>query len=475
MFRLTNEPITPPEFDEQSAGGFVSFEGKVRSHNEGRSVIRLEYEAFGPLAETEGSKLLEEATKMFGLLRAETIHRTGMLELGETAVWIGVAAPHRKEAFNACEYIIDELKKRVPIWKKEHYAEGDSGWIGITEQNAVTERYRRQVNVPEMGEEGQRRLADARVLVVGAGGLGCAALPYLAAAGVGTIGVCDGDAVEESNLHRQILYGPADQGYGKARVATAALRRMNPSIKVCEHSERLSSSNVADLVRDYDLIIDGTDNFATKFLLNDACCAAGKPLIVASLHRFEGQLCVVVPGSNGGCLRCMWPEAPYDGCVGTCAEDGILGVVPGAFGVLQANEAIKLIIGMPSPLTDHLLLFDLRDYTTLQVSRTRRDSCPGCEGRQAENSIDLDWRTAQELNLAGIDIREPWEGPTPVHLRSVPMDSVRSELTPEMRVILVCQRGQRSSALARELRAEGYSQVYSLLGGVAAVGPRPTE
>lgn len=477
MFKLTHDPIVPPPMSVPGAGGFVSFEGKVRDRNEGRAVVRLEYEAFAPLAESEGSRLLEEAVAAYGLLEARAIHRVGMLEIGESAIWIGVAAPHRAEAFKACAHLMDAIKARVPVWKKEHYADGDSDWIGVHDAETPSidpEIYRRQTILPEVGLAGQERLRNARVLVVGAGGLGCAALPYLAAAGVGTIGICDGDLVEPSNLHRQVLFGPADRGLAKAEVAAQSIRRMAPWTRVVVLDRRLDADTAAIVVSQFDLVIDGTDNFAAKFALNDACVAQGIPLVQASLHRFQGQLLVVDPSSDGGCLRCMWPEAPYDGCVGTCAEEGVLGVVPGVFGVLQANEAIKQILDLPGTLSDRLLLLDLQDLDQRVVIRKRRPDCPACGAGIHVDQVDVSPARAQQMGLRAIDIRESdEEGALPASVEAVkaPLSDLERLVETARQAgpcVLICAHGIRSARAARWLRGSGI-EAYSLIGGVDAL------
>ncbi len=474
MFRMVCEPIEPMPMNHKGAGGFVTFEGKVRDRNDGQAVQRLEYEAFAPMAEAEGEKILCEAKSIFGLLEAKASHRVGLLEIGETAVWIGVASPHRESAFKACAYVIDEIKKRVPIWKKEHYVNGASEWIGCHDATVPAleqEFYRRQTVLSSIGEVGQARLAGARVLVVGAGGLGSAALPYLAASGVGHIGICDGDPVEISNLHRQVIYDFGDQGLNKAERAAQGLRQLNPFIEVKEHPFRINIENARETVREYDIVIDGTDNFATKFLLNDLCVELKKPLVQASLHQYEGQLLVVDSRSDGGCLRCIWPEAPYDGCVGTCAEAGVLGVLPGVFGVLQANEVIKLVLGIGDVLSEELLTLDLRNYEAMRIKRTKRSECLTCRGdTNAAPRIDIPMGEANELQLVIIDIREPeeWEADALFPCHRVPLGTL-AELTKKALAnqpcLLVCQSGMRSAQTAREFRAQGIT-AFSLVGGI---------
>ncbi|MEQ1821361.1 MAG: ThiF family adenylyltransferase [Fimbriimonadaceae bacterium] len=477
MFRIQTEPISPMPMEHDGAGGFVTFEGKVRNRNDGQPVLRLEYEAYAPMAESEGEKILNEAKSVFGLLEVKACHRVGVLEIGETAVWIGVASPHRGDAFRACAFVIDEIKRRVPIWKKEHYVSGPSEWIGCHQSDLVDsshELYRRQTVLPEVGADGQAKLSAAKVLVVGAGGLGSASLPYLAAAGIGTIGICDGDQVELSNLHRQVLYAYGDNGLPKASVAATRLRRQNPYISVVEINNHLTAENGEELVGEFDVILDGTDNFATKFLLNDLCVRLGRPLIQASLHQFEGQIMVVDPASNGGCLRCIWPEAPYDGCVGTCAEAGVLGILPGAFGVLQANEVIKVILGMEGVLHSELLTLDLRNYETNRIRRKKYQNCPNCgNGHATTDCLDLTAAEAFTNGYALLDIREPeeWE-PIPILPgHRIPLSKpaeLRQFVGENQPCVLVCQRGMRSAALVRELRGFGI-EVYSLIGGISSL------
>ena len=468
MFSLSREPIVLPTLQASRAGGFVSFEGKVRDHAEGRSVLSLEYEAFDEMALLEGESLLRDATERFGLHAARCIHRVGHLQIGETAVAITVAAAHRREAFAACEFIIDELKKRVPIWKKEHYADGASDWVGIQPQGS-SDLYKRQTLLPEVGTNGQAALSTAKILVVGAGGLGCSALLYLAAAGVGTLGICDGDSVDPSNLHRQVLFGIPDLHKGKATTASATLSRMYPYLAFRVHSDRISSANAEDILTEYDLVLDCTDNFQAKFLLNDTCVRLAKPLVQASIHQWEGQIQMIVPG--GPCLRCLYPVAPTDGCVGTCAEAGVLGVTAGLFSIMQAAEALKYLLSVPSPLIEETLLVDLKDWSTMKVRRTREPGCPACGAGTMEQPLEIDWAQARAMDDAvWIDIREPFEvlidkGPKDIPWVRMPMSKFKGE-APEGVLIVVCAHGSRSARMTEYLRERG-REAYSLAGGMA--------
>lgn len=481
MFSLTRQPIVPPTLASARAGGFVTFDGKVRNDHRDREVIALEYEAFDELVLSEGNRLLTEAVAQHDLLEARCIHRVGRLAVGETAVWIGVAAPHRREAFEACEWILDQLKRRVPIWKKEHFADGDSGWIGsdVTPGEAPVgdeNYYLRQMRLSEVGAAGQAKLKAARVLVVGAGGLGCAAIPYLAAAGMGTLGICDYDRVEASNLHRQVLFAARDVGKPKAALAARFAQRLNPLIAVRTHPGRITAESAPGIFQHYDLVLDCTDSFATKFMLNDTAVAMGKPIVQASIYQFEGQIHIFDPAKACGCLRCIWPETPPEECVGNCAEVGVLGVVPGVFGALQASEALKFILGVGEPLSDALLLFDLRTLVTTRITRAANPHCPMCGDGPPPTEIDLDpfapGRDFSEWTV--VDVREDREARPLVSLgsgewRHQPLSRVEDWLAALDRnrpCLFVCARGIRSGQLARRLRSEGWTQAYSLAGGV---------
>ncbi len=485
MFELSTQPILPPQPDCPAAGGFVTFEGKVRNLNEGRAVRFLEYETFAELTVAEGTELVAEAVVKFGLSWAHVIHRIGKLEVGETAVWIGCAAPHRQEAFQACEFLIDELKHRLPIWKKEHYDDGPAEWVNLKGTRSGAEIlppdvFSRQILMPEIGPAGQEALKNSSVLVVGAGGLACAALPYLAGAGIGLIGIVEPDLVEADNLHRQVLYGTEDVGRSKAQVAAAAIRRIHPFTRVEAFEERLTTKNADRLISSFDIIVDATDRFDAKFLMNDTCQNLGRPLIQASIYRMDGYVQTILPG--GPCLRCQWDEVPTDGCVMTCAEAGVLGVVPGFFGILQAAEVIKLAAGMGEPLSENQLWADLNDSSSRKVIRTRRPGCI-CENAlpwQPKTAV-LSWEvTAEEVQswtkpFICMDIREESELRSKIQLgqqewRFEPMSRFQPEVLPDRQqdVFFVCASGVRSARLVYQLRHQGFHHAYSLKGGVRA-------
>ncbi len=248
------------------------------------------------------------------------------------------------------------------------------GAVELSDEQVL--RYSRHILLKEIGGEGQRKLLAARVLVIGAGGLGCPAAIYLAAAGVGTIGIVDFDRVDISNLQRQILHGTADVGRLKVESAAEAIAALNPDVRVIPIAEPLTSQNALEIIRDYDVVVNGCDNFPTRYLLNDACVMLKKPLVDGSILRFEGQATVFVPG--GGCYRCLYPSPPPPGTVPSCSEAGVVGALPGIIGSIQAMEAIKLIVGAGEPLAGRLLFFDALDMEFRKL-RVRRDpACPVC-------------------------------------------------------------------------------------------------
>jgi len=238
-------------------------------------------------------------------------------------------------------------------------------------------RYRRHLSLPEVGEEGQARLASARVLLLGAGGLGSPAALYLAAAGVGTLGIIDSDVVEVSNLQRQVLHRNADAGRPKTESARDALTALNPDVKVVTFAERLTAANVLTIVRGFEVVVDGGDNFPTRYLLNDACVKEGIPLVHGSVYRFEGQATTLLPGV-GPCYRCLYPAPPPPELAPSCAEAGVLGVLPGLIGLVQANEVLKLVLGIGTPLVGRLLTFDALGTRFSELALRRDPACPTC-------------------------------------------------------------------------------------------------
>jgi molybdopterin/thiamine biosynthesis adenylyltransferase/rhodanese-related sulfurtransferase len=345
-------------------------------------------------------------------------------------------------------------------------------------------RYARQVALPELGVAGQEKLRAASVLIVGAGGLGSPAALYLAAAGVGTLGLVDCDRVDATNLHRQILYGTSDVGRPKLDAARERLADLNPDVNVVTHHARLASDNALDILRDYDVIIDGTDNFPTRYLVNDACVLLGKPNVYGSIFRFDGQVSVFAT-ADGPCYRCLYPEPPPPHLVPSCAEGGVLGVLPGVVGSLQATETIKLITGVGETLAGRLLLFDaLR--TTFRTMKLRR-RCD--EHAKVTHLIDYEeyCNPVQDLNItpaelaaqltAGtdvvlIDVREPYEWTAghldqATHIPLAQLPQRLAEIPKDRDVVMICRSGGRSAhAQDHLMRQHGYTRVRNLVGGM---------
>ncbi|MGH8127062.1 MAG: ThiF family adenylyltransferase [Gammaproteobacteria bacterium] len=354
------------------------------------------------------------------------------------------------------------------------------------DENFSAGRYTRQTILPEIGATGQERLTRARVLVIGAGALGTPALYYLAAAGVGTLGIADDDALELSNLHRQILYRTADIGRSKAEAAAERLTDFNPDIRIETHTRRVDASNATALIRGYDMVLDATDRLETKFLVNDACAQAARPLVHAAVLGFEARV-AIFDATSGPCLRCLFPAPPASPAL-TCSEAGVLGAVTGMAGSLQALEAIKLIIatGGANPLRTllgRLWLLDGRTLETRVVELPRDPACPVCKQPQESISLAPEPVTVarvepSELDLQGdallIDVREDNEWaqghlPDAVHYPLSRLVETVPELPAHERYIVYCAHGLRSETAARLFTTAGYLDVYSLKGGLAAV------
>jgi len=359
-------------------------------------------------------------------------------------------------------------------------------------------RYSRHLILPEVGLEGQVKLKNARVLLVGAGGLGSPLALYLAAAGVGTLGIVDFDVVDESNLQRQVLHGTSQVGRSKLASARERIQDINPNVRVEGHETRLSSENALDLVRQYDLVADGTDNFPTRYLVNDACVLAGKPNVYGSIFRFEGQASVFAH-ADGPCYRCLYPEPPPPGLVPSCAEGGVLGVLPGVIGIIQATEAIKLILGKGEPLIGRLLLYDALDMRFRELKLKKDPACPVCGENPTVRELidyeafcgigpethedaagvpeitvrDLAERVARGDDLVVLDVREPQEyafARLPF-TRLIPLGDLPgrlSELDSARDLVVHCRTGVRSAKAVELLQRAGFRKVWNLKGGIDA-------
>ena len=357
-------------------------------------------------------------------------------------------------------------------------------------------RYSRHIMLPEVGREGQERLKAARVLCLGAGGLGSPAALYLAAAGIGTIGIVDDDQVALSNLHRQLLHGTKDIGRPKTESARDRLTDLNPHLDVRLHACRFTSANAEEILRDYDLIVDGTDNFATRYLSNDVAVFARKPNVYGSIFRFDGQTTVFAPHLGGPCYRCLFPEPPPPGAVPSCAQAGVLGVLPGIIGTIQATEAIKLILGIGEPLVGRLLHFDALKMKFREFNLRRDPECSVCgDAPTIFSPIDydmfcqggpdltaavpqIDVRALHERMQSGrpyilLDVREPFEyelarieGANLIPLGELP--ARWRELDREQEIFVYCHSGLRGDRAAEFLRSAGFERVTNVTGGIDA-------
>ena len=373
-------------------------------------------------------------------------------------------------------------------------AEGTGGGADLSREE--TARYARHLVMPEVAIEGQRRLKRSSVLLVGAGGLGSPAALYLTAAGVGRIGIVDFDVVDESNLQRQILHDTGWVGRPKLESAKARLGALNPLVKIETHAEALTRENALSIMGAYDVVVDGTDNFETRYLTNDACYFLKKPNVYGSIYRFEGQASVFWP-DRGPCYRCLYPEPPPPGLVPSCAEGGVLGVLPGVVGTIQATEAIKILLGVGEPLVGRLLLYDALAMTFEQVKLRRDPACPLCgtaptltelsdyaafcgTGRGEETgpseeitALELKRRLDAGESLEIIDVREPheWAICRIGGARLLPLGSLAGhlhELDPARTTVLHCRSGVRSAQALILLRQAGFRRVLNLRGGILA-------
>jgi adenylyltransferase/sulfurtransferase len=356
-------------------------------------------------------------------------------------------------------------------------------------------RYSRHLILPEVALEGQQRLKASRVLLIGAGGLGSPLALYLAAAGVGTIGLVDFDVVDVTNLQRQIVHGSKDVGRPKLESARDRLKDMNPYVHVEGYETRLTSENALEIVRDYDIVIDGTDNFATRYLTNDACVILGKPNVYGSIYRFEGQSSVFAT-EDGPCYRCLFPEPPPPGLVPSCAEGGVLGVLPGLVGTIQATEGIKLLLGIGEPLIGRLLLIDALSMQFRTMKLRKNPNCPACGTHEIRELIDYDQFcgvggdpeqdpngvpeiTPAELatkqgrrdDFDLIDVREPheWAIAKIPGARLVPLSAFTESLATfdsARDIVVHCKMGGRSAKAVRQLQAAGFKRVWNLAGGI---------
>ncbi len=366
--------------------------------------------------------------------------------------------------------------------------------------NEEIRRYSRHLILPEVGLAGQKKIRNASVLCIGAGGLGSPIALYLAAAGIGKIGIVDFDTVDYSNLQRQILHSDADVGVSKADSAKATINALNPNVEVVLYKTRISSENALDIIRPYDIVVDGTDNFPTRYLTNDACVLLKKPNVYGSIFRFEGQASVFAPHLGGPCYRCLYPEPPPPGMVPSCAEGGVLGVLPGIIGCIQATEILKLALGKGTTLIGRLMLFNALDMKFRELKLRRDPKCPVCGDHPTVTELidyemfcgvvpeplnpgqNPDEVTVQQMKAAlddpklgikVIDVRDPDEYEI-AHVAGVPQIPLGTlpqrftELDPNTQIYLHCKSGKRSMKALEFLRQQGFKYVKSVKGGISA-------
>ena len=364
--------------------------------------------------------------------------------------------------------------------------------------NEEIARYSRHLIMPEVALDGQKKLKTARVLTIGAGGLGAPLAMYLAAAGVGTLGIVDFDVVDESNLQRQIIHGTSDVGRPKMESARDRINDINPNVHVEAYEDALSSENALELFRDFDVIVDGTDNFPTRYLVNDASVLTGKPNVYGSIFRFEGQASVFW-AEEGPCYRCLYPEPPPPGLVPSCAEGGVLGILPGAIGTIQATETVKLILGIGEPLIGRLLLYDALGMSFREMKLRKDPNCPVCgenptvtelidyqefcgipQAESAEqvngvpeisvNELKQKLDHGEEINV--LDVREPHEYEVAnIGVRLIPLGELPqrlAELDQDEYFVVHCKTGSRSAKAVKLLQDAGFQNVHNVKGGITA-------
>jgi len=352
----------------------------------------------------------------------------------------------------------------------------------------MNNRYSRHTLLSEIGEEGQQKINNAKVLVIGAGGLGCPILQYLTAAGVGTIGIVDFDVVDESNLQRQILFGSSSLGINKAIAAKERLSDLNSEITITIYPEKLTADNAINLFKSYDIIVDGTDNFSTRYLINDAAILTNKPLVYGAIYKFEGQVSVF-NYQGGPSYRCLFPTPPEEGTIGNCADIGVLGVLPGIIGTMQANEVLKLILGIGNLLSGRLLCFNALTNTSMtlklkrsgaeikrvldqkEIFKTIHSKTINCEIPVIEISIE---EALQKKNIQFLDVRESHEQPklddlNPIEIPLRTLETNINQLNPSLETIVVCQSGIRSKKAVIVLQNHNINNCYSLKGGTISI------
>jgi len=447
LFSISSSPLDQnqlhSDLSNDKAGAIVVFEGWVRDHNEGKKVSSLEYQVYAELALKEGTQILTEALERFNLHDILCVHREGHLKLGEIAIWVGATASHRDEAFKATRYVIDEIKHRLPVWKKEHYVGHKPEWVFCRHHHHhvhfnETDYYQKQNKLVD-----QNKLKSAKILVVGAGGLGCPALVNLASAGIGHITIVDPDKISISNIHRQFLYAPNLVGEQKAVVTKNRLMELNPFIEISAIVDYFRPEQV----RNFDLVLDCTDNMATKYLIHDTCLIKKIPLISSGVYKFEGNLRTFLP--EKGCLRCFGNIPSDDALLGNCNDFGVLGTTTSILGSMQASEAITYLLTGENESSKYTFLFDLKLLTPMKVKNSARVGCLSCADLLELKLDELEVDQVGEREL--LDIRQM-------------TDEDLINFKTDKKIVLCCHRGHRSKKVANQFRAKGI-EAFSLRGG----------
>lgn len=351
--------------------------------------------------------------------------------------------------------------------------------------------YKRQINLPDFGLDGQEKLKKSKVLVVGAGGLGSPAILYLAAAGIGKIGICDFDNVDITNLHRQIIFDYKQIGKAKTKSSKEKVNKFNPFINITEIKESVTAQNVESIIKDFDVVLDCTDNFSTKFLLHDACYLNKINLVQASIYQFEGQLQVFnfADDITSGCFRCLWEKIPEEGCVNNCTEAGVMGVVPGIFGTLQALETIKLLLGWKSLSRNVSFIFDLSNLSNKKIKWKKKDNCPLCGNNKkiteikSENynhmkNFEISYENVDLKKFKVVDIRESFERvesflkEDKIEIEHIPYSTLQNslpEINKDEAYLFYCRSGRRTYELVYRLRKNNFNNTFSLAEGIVGM------
>lgn len=459
MFQISKDKISRDDLaillQNSSAGAYVSFEGWVRNHNAGREVASLEYEIYPELALSQGKLIITEAKNKFKIADAHCIHRYGHLNINELAIWIGVTATHRDDAYRASRYIIDQIKYRLPVWKKEYYINGEADWVFCRDHHHHISFDEEKYYSSQKTLIQYQDLKNKNVLVVGAGGLGCPVLVALTGAGVGQITIVDQDKVSVENLHRQYLYQYDSVGKYKSEEALCFLKKMNPFIKFQHYSKKVQEVQFAK----YDLVIDCTDNLEAKLYLHDLCFQKKIPLVSAAIYKMQGQVRSFLMHKNEGCWRCACDSdqgALGDYYLKSCDNVGVTTTITNYIGSIQANEALEYLLNQKNNTSEYSLFLDLKNLSQMKIKNHHQPNCTTCslifKGNIEVRSFELnDSIMSSDLliwDVSQINVEEE--------------QLLEQKLKQQKKIVLKCSRGIQSKSLAKYFRSKGYDTVYYL-------------